>query len=237
VQQPVADRSRGRIHAEDLDASSHRLAEGSHGRRGATKERILDAALSLFTDVGYERTSLREVGDAVGITKAAIYFHFESKEDILLALHARKRDLGGEALRRFARPNLGSASIEEWVAVIDEFIDSVVDNRQLFLLHVRNWYAVEQLIQKDERYSSEESLEVQLRRVFTTARLPLGLRVRMACSIGAVMTPLLGAAESFADVPADELVQLVRAAVRDLLGASDSPSETSLSVAAAAVSY
>jgi len=40
----------------------------------------------------------------------------------------------------------------------------------------------------------------------------------MACSIGAVMSTLIGAGEAFGDVPAATLAQLVRDAMRDLLG-------------------
>lgn len=47
-----------------------------------TKKRILDAALDLFSQYGYEATSMSQIADAVGMTKASIYSHFESKQDI-----------------------------------------------------------------------------------------------------------------------------------------------------------
>jgi AcrR family transcriptional regulator len=53
------------------------------GRRGDTRERIQQVALELFAEQGYERTSLREIAERLGVTKAALYYHFKSKEDIV----------------------------------------------------------------------------------------------------------------------------------------------------------
>lgn len=51
-----------------------------------TKSRIVREALRLFLDKGYERTSLNDIAGAVGITKPAIYHHFDSKEGLLQAV-------------------------------------------------------------------------------------------------------------------------------------------------------
>jgi len=40
----------------------------------------------MFTEHGYEATSLREIAEALGVTKAALYYHFKSKEDIVRSL-------------------------------------------------------------------------------------------------------------------------------------------------------
>ncbi|MFF2086574.1 TetR/AcrR family transcriptional regulator [Nocardia sp. NPDC058176] len=53
---------------------------------GGTKQAILDAAVQLFGTKGFEQTSLREVADMVGITKASLYYHYASKLDLLLAI-------------------------------------------------------------------------------------------------------------------------------------------------------
>ncbi|MEU8678913.1 helix-turn-helix domain-containing protein [Streptomyces sp. NPDC048560] len=52
-------------------------------RRGNTRQRIQDVALELFADQGYEKTSLREIAEHLDVTKAALYYHFKTKEDIL----------------------------------------------------------------------------------------------------------------------------------------------------------
>ncbi|GHH85467.1 TetR family transcriptional regulator [Streptomyces sulfonofaciens] len=55
-------------------------------RRGNTRQRIQDVALELFAEQGYEKTSLREIAERLDVTKAALYYHFKTKEDILLSI-------------------------------------------------------------------------------------------------------------------------------------------------------
>ena len=51
--------------------------------RGNTKKEILEAALELFSVQGFEATSISQIASAVGIRKASLYSHFESKQAIL----------------------------------------------------------------------------------------------------------------------------------------------------------
>ena len=55
-------------------------------RRGDTRQRIQDVALELFSEHGYEKTSLREIAEHLDVTKAALYYHFKTKEEILISL-------------------------------------------------------------------------------------------------------------------------------------------------------
>lgn len=55
-------------------------------RRGDTRRRIQEVALELFLERGYEGTSLREIAERLDVTKAALYYHFKTKEDILVGL-------------------------------------------------------------------------------------------------------------------------------------------------------
>ena len=48
----------------------------------STRERIQQTAIALFSEHGYEHTSLREIAEQLGVTKAALYYHFKTKEDI-----------------------------------------------------------------------------------------------------------------------------------------------------------
>ena len=54
--------------------------------RGNTKREILNASLDLFSVQGFEATSISQIADKVGIRKASLYSHFESKQAILDAL-------------------------------------------------------------------------------------------------------------------------------------------------------
>jgi AcrR family transcriptional regulator len=58
------------------------------GRRPAapdTRRKILAVALELFSAHGYAGASMRDIAEAMGMTKAALYYHFASKEQILEA--------------------------------------------------------------------------------------------------------------------------------------------------------
>ncbi len=53
-----------------------------------TRTRILATAVELFSERGYEATSLREIADRLGFTKAALYYHFPSKAAIAIEMAA-----------------------------------------------------------------------------------------------------------------------------------------------------
>ncbi|GAA2747722.1 TetR/AcrR family transcriptional regulator [Terrabacter aerolatus] len=56
-------------------------APRGHGRR-----RVIDAAVELFAEHGVTGTSLQMIADHLGVTKAAVYYQFHAKEDIVLAV-------------------------------------------------------------------------------------------------------------------------------------------------------
>ena len=68
----------------------HTLAAKSKAkrtRRGPyTRKQILDASLHLFSERGFARTTVRDIAREAGITDAAIYYHFESKRELVEAL-------------------------------------------------------------------------------------------------------------------------------------------------------
>jgi len=66
-----------------------------------TKQSIFDVSVKLFSEKGYDAVSLREIAAEVGITNAAIYNHFNSKNDILNDIFATfKRKLDGYILKK-----------------------------------------------------------------------------------------------------------------------------------------
>ncbi|HEY8114406.1 MAG TPA: TetR/AcrR family transcriptional regulator [Actinomycetes bacterium] len=80
----------------------------------ATSGRIRSVAAELFAEKGYGETSLREIAERLGITKAALYYHYPSKEQLLQAIvqpffddirvlvaHAEQELPSGPALRSF----------------------------------------------------------------------------------------------------------------------------------------
>lgn len=50
------------------------------------RDRILHAAARLFHERGYQKTTVRDIGDAVGILSGSLFYHFRSKDEILLEI-------------------------------------------------------------------------------------------------------------------------------------------------------
>jgi AcrR family transcriptional regulator len=156
---------------------------------------------------------MREIAGRLHITKPSIYYHFGSKEEILLALHMRMHELSKEALARLAGQPI---TLQAWGSALDELLHQMAAQRKLFLMHERNHAALEKLHSKDHD-DENDGIQQRLQQALTDPSLPLRDRVRMACSLGAVLGGLLMAGDAFDDVPGAELGSLVRDAVRDLL--------------------
>src|SRR5580704_11984475 len=60
--------------------------------RETTRSRILAVALELIAENGFAATSTRELSERLGFTKAALYYHFRTKDDLLTALVAPALD-------------------------------------------------------------------------------------------------------------------------------------------------
>jgi AcrR family transcriptional regulator len=190
--------------------------------QSSTRERILDIALELFVSQGYDKTSLRDIAERLGTTKAALYYHFERKQDILLELHLRLHALGRETLEQLELLEDGQARAEAWPGLVDRFIDQVLENRDLVLLHQRNINALEELTNNERHQAENDDIEQQFRRLLESPAIPLATRVRMACSIGAVVAALVGGEQLFGEASIEEIAELVREAVRDLFTPSAS---------------
>lgn len=60
-------------------------ARGGESRR----EALLDAAAAMFAAKGYDGTSIRDIAGAVGMLPGSLYYHFKSKEDLLIAVYRK----------------------------------------------------------------------------------------------------------------------------------------------------
>ena len=179
----------------------------------STRDRILDVALDLFTDQGFDGTSMREIAERLQLSKPAIYYHFASKEEILMALHLRLHEFGKAALARLTGQTV---TLQIWGSLLNELLDQVMAQRKIFLMHERNQAALEKLHRKDHD-EEHDDIQQRYRQALTDPSLSLRDRVRMACSLGAVFGGLLMAGDAFGNVSSAELGSQVRDAVRDLL--------------------
>jgi TetR/AcrR family transcriptional regulator, cholesterol catabolism regulator len=67
------------------------------------RERLIEAAARLFHEQGYERTSVRQLAEAVGILSGSVFHHFDSKEDILMAVMSTTIDIMTSRLRNASK--------------------------------------------------------------------------------------------------------------------------------------
>ncbi|MDK9699626.1 MAG: TetR/AcrR family transcriptional regulator [bacterium] len=83
-----------------------------HQSQDVRREQILDAAMSLFVEQGYENTSVDEIARSAGLSKGAIYWYFKSKLEILFALTDRNiRNSQNELVQIAAQNDFGPAAL------------------------------------------------------------------------------------------------------------------------------
>lgn len=147
------------------------------GRQGDTKAEIRRVAMELFTEQGYEATSLREIAERLEVTKAAVYYHFHSKEDIVRSLFgdylAAVDDLGAWAATQTRGPELR-------VQIIDRMLRlSAEHGRQAMQFALANQHVVRDL------HPGKEGVSERLRTLFDAVTEPdatvqQALRARVA---------------------------------------------------------
>lgn len=182
-----------------------------HPDEGDTRERILDVALDLFIEQGYDKTTLRQIADPLGFTQAAIYYHFAAKEDILIALHMRLHELARPVLAQLA----AEAGPSGWAAVLRGLVDTVLANRQLFVLHQRNQTALSSLHIKGHEGDHEE-IEQEFRHILGNPAVSARDRIRLGCALGALLSVLMSL-NDLQDLSPEVYGGYLREAITDLL--------------------
>ena len=71
---------------------------------GETKERILETALELFAQSGYLGTSMSDIAQRLGITKAALYKHYAGKQEILDRIVERMNEQDAQRAEEYGMP-------------------------------------------------------------------------------------------------------------------------------------
>ncbi|BAK43469.1 TetR/AcrR family transcriptional regulator [Eggerthella sp. YY7918] len=89
----------------------------------STKEKIVQAMYHLVAENGYDKTSISSIAKVVGISKATVYFHFESKEQILVELMHYIDETSDPSL---ANGVLASRSAKEFKERLIEFGHTVI---------------------------------------------------------------------------------------------------------------
>src|SRR5215469_10144376 len=113
-----------------------------HERGRDTRSRLRELALQLFAEQGYEQTSLREIAERLGVTKAALYYYFKSKEDIVRSL---VEDYMTELDQLIAWGKDQPRSAQTRTEIVNRYLDIVVNGTAVFRLLHQNQAAVSAL--------------------------------------------------------------------------------------------
>src|SRR6218665_681594 len=152
-----------------------------------TRERILDAAERVFLERGVSRTSLNEIASAAGVTRGAIYWHFQDKSDVFNAMMMRVTLPLEEAMRRIDDPQVHpiDALRASWA---DAFALGARDPqvRRVFEIAVyKVEYVEETKAVRDRHISHRGEKLVQMERALVLAAAREGITLPMPPSVAA----------------------------------------------------
>jgi TetR/AcrR family fatty acid metabolism transcriptional regulator len=95
----------------------------------ARRKQILDASVVLFGKSGYDRTSLAEIADMVGISRGVISYHFDGKRDLgEEVIRYGIRQFGQYVQNRVSQQNSGKLKLLEFVSASLDYIEEHPDN-------------------------------------------------------------------------------------------------------------
>ena len=102
-----------------------------------SKNLILDSALSVFVKKGYAETRMEDIVELSGLSKGAIYHHYDSKRDLFLSLI--------EHWENYSFPNIFNKDLDENTAsdvlrqIVKDIVDSFKNNKKVFLAELEFW--------------------------------------------------------------------------------------------------
>jgi AcrR family transcriptional regulator len=181
--------------------------------RTDTRGEILEVAQELFADQGYDATSLREIAERLGITKAALYYHFRSKDDILRALIEPM----GEVLNELVRRLEAAHDTADWAAALDWIIGMIFENVALFRILERNRHSVQQLHEAFDELQDHLALHERIRIAAEGAASNVEEEIRMFAALGAVTAFDDWAPKLLAEGPHEVIARELSAAVKAIL--------------------
>jgi AcrR family transcriptional regulator len=87
-----------------------------------TRARILEVALRLFNDEGYDATSLQDIADEMGLTKPAVYYHYKGKGEMLRDLAQPARQAVAELMERVRAARTADERVDTMIAGLVELL-------------------------------------------------------------------------------------------------------------------
>lgn len=100
------------------------------------RTRILDVAAALFLEQGYESTSLRQIADAAGMKAGSLYYHFDSKDDLLTAILERGIEVMHDAFDAAEEECRGAAPFDRLLAHVRAHLSALFEHGPYTAAHV-----------------------------------------------------------------------------------------------------
>ena len=110
--------------------SNKHMNREREGRIMTTKERILEIAYRSFSEQGYDRTSMGSIAKELNITRPALYYHFASKEDLLMATYQMIDPLINVSTDKILACSDAGAYSRELDTLIGDITDNLRDDEQ-----------------------------------------------------------------------------------------------------------
>jgi AcrR family transcriptional regulator len=151
--------------------------------RADTRARIQAVALELFAEQGYDKTSLREIAERLDVTKAALYYHFKSKEDIVSSL---VEDYFGQIDDMIAWGRAQPRTPESRAQVLDRYYRIVAEGTAVFRMLHHNQASVNTLAHAKNRSELFRERMDAMVGLLTEPDAPLEGQVRAAVALASV---------------------------------------------------
>jgi AcrR family transcriptional regulator len=148
----------------------------------STRDRILASAQERFISQGFDGTSLREIADDLGFTKAALYYHFQTKEEILEALLEPAHELIDSLFARLE----AATDVEQWRDALFWVIDQMKDKLDFFRLIERNRAVIEHSHFGDDFFSDHAEMHRRFEDTVRRLSPDIAQRVRLVSALAAV---------------------------------------------------
>ncbi|WP_438023960.1 TetR/AcrR family transcriptional regulator [Sorangium sp. So ce233] len=177
-----------------------------------TRSRLLDTALKLFSEHGMEGTSLQMIADAFGVTKAAVYYHFKTKDEIVEAVVGPPVQELAQVLDEALTKRSRSAQIDD---ALQGLIELVVRYRALFGL-LNSDPGFRRVIKMTSEAARVEDVTTKMRAVLAGAAPNLADAI--AAHVVFAGLSMVGGDPAYAGIDDDTLRQHLLDAGRRLLG-------------------
>ena len=152
----------------------------------SSRDRILDAAETLFAKRGYAGVGLREVAEVVGLGKSSLFHHFKNKPQLYAAVCGRiLRRIEESLMRTLAAGGTPVERLERW---LDDLVNLLVDNPSYARVLLRSLFERLRLVRvffEDDDRAGEMPEEIEVERAIASIMGSAGALLREGMGSGA----------------------------------------------------